>query len=125
MTRGSGVGARGSLPLTAAERRLIARLRAPLAVQRYLNRLPYNQEPGGRATLRSFRGVVRHRCAHCLDTRAMTSDAGLATLRRPTPVAIHDDRDVARQAIPRDGRKQAFIATSLLNDLIKICEHVG
>ena len=25
----------------------------------YLNALPYNQEPGGRATLRSFRGVVR------------------------------------------------------------------
>ena len=27
------------------ERRLIARLRTPLAVQRYLNALPYNQEP--------------------------------------------------------------------------------
>jgi len=36
-------------------------------VQRYLNQLPYNQEPGGRATLRSFRGVVRHGCAHCLE----------------------------------------------------------
>lgn len=49
------------------ERRLIARLRTPLAVQRYLNRLPYNQEPHGRATLRSFRGVVRSGCAHCLE----------------------------------------------------------
>lgn len=49
------------------ERRLIATLRTPLAVQRYLNRLPYNQEPHGRATLRSFRGVVRHGCAHCLE----------------------------------------------------------
>jgi len=49
------------------ERRLIARLDSPLAVQRYLNRLPYNQEPRGRATLRSFRGVVRHGCAHCLE----------------------------------------------------------
>jgi hypothetical protein len=39
----------------------------PAAVQRYLNQLPYNNEPGGRATLRSFRGVVRHRCAHCLE----------------------------------------------------------
>ena len=46
---------------------MIARLRTPLAVQRYLNRLPYNQEPGGRATLRSFRGVVRHGSAHCLE----------------------------------------------------------
>ncbi|HEY2907712.1 MAG TPA: hypothetical protein VGJ29_17550 [Vicinamibacterales bacterium] len=54
-------------PLTAVERRLISRLATPAAVQRYLNRLPYNQEPHGRATLRSFRGVVRHGCAHCLE----------------------------------------------------------
>ena len=52
---------------TARERRLIARLRTPSAVQRYLNDLPYNQEPHGRATLRSFRGVVRAGCAHCLE----------------------------------------------------------
>jgi hypothetical protein len=53
---------------TAAERRLIQRLRSPIAVQRFLNALPYNTEPApGRATLRSFRGVVRHRCAHCLE----------------------------------------------------------
>ena len=52
---------------SARERRLIARLRTPLLVQRYLNQLPYNNEPGGRATLRSFRGVVRHGCAHCLE----------------------------------------------------------
>src|SRR5262245_10945290 len=52
---------------TPAERRLIARLRTPREVQRYLNQLPYNQEPHGRATQRSFRGVVRHGCAHCLE----------------------------------------------------------
>ena len=52
---------------TPHEQRLIARLRTPLAVQRYLNQLPYNTEPGGRATLRSFRGVVRHGAAHCLE----------------------------------------------------------
>jgi hypothetical protein len=50
-----------------AERRLVARLRTPLAVQSYLNDLPYNTEPHGRATLRSFRGVVNHGCAHCLE----------------------------------------------------------
>src|ERR1700694_259660 len=54
-------------PFTPREGRLIAALRTPLAVQRYLNRLPYNDEPGGRATLRSFRGVVSHGCAHCLE----------------------------------------------------------
>ena len=56
------------LNFTPAERRLIARLRTPLAVQQYLNALPYNTEPPpGRATLRSFRGVVRHHTAHCLE----------------------------------------------------------
>jgi len=43
------------------------RLQTPAAVQQYLNDLPYNTEPHGRATLRSFRGVVRHGCAHCLE----------------------------------------------------------
>ena len=56
-----------SLSFTPAERRLIRSLRSPAAVQRYLNALPYNQEPHGRATLRSFRGVVSHGCAHCLE----------------------------------------------------------
>jgi hypothetical protein len=52
---------------TPRERRLIDRLRTPPAVQRYLNALPYNTEPGGRATQRSFRGVVRRGAAHCLE----------------------------------------------------------
>jgi len=58
-------------PLTAftpAERRVIQRLRTPEAVQQFLNNLPYNTEPPPlRATLRSFRGVVRHGTAHCLE----------------------------------------------------------
>jgi len=52
--------------VTPAERRLIQRLRTPMAVQRFLNRLPYNTEPGG-DTLRSFRQVARRRTAHCLE----------------------------------------------------------
>ena len=56
------------LPLSRHERRLIRRLRSPLAVQRFLNHLPYNTEPPpARATLRSFRGVVRTGTAHCLE----------------------------------------------------------
>jgi hypothetical protein len=47
---------------------LISRLTSPAAVQHYLNRLPYNTEPPPEgATLRSFRGVVDHGCAHCLE----------------------------------------------------------
>jgi hypothetical protein len=64
--------AAGDAPLRSAflpsERRLIERLRTPAAVQAFLNALPYNTEPApGRATLRSFRGVVRHGSAHCLE----------------------------------------------------------
>src|SRR3954467_12275872 len=51
---------------TPAERRLIRRLRTPMAVQRFLNRLPYNSEPDG-DTLRSFRQVARRGTAHCLE----------------------------------------------------------
>ena len=59
---------RTPIPFTPRERRLITRLRTPLAVQRYLNRLPYNLEPPPQAaTLRSFRGVIRHGCVHCLE----------------------------------------------------------
>jgi hypothetical protein len=58
-------------PLSAfspAERRIIRRLRTPSAVQEFLNALPYNTEPPPeRAKLRSFRGVVRHHTANCLE----------------------------------------------------------
>jgi hypothetical protein len=53
---------------TPAERRLVRRLTAPLLVQRFLNRLPYNAErPPVGETLRSFRRVVELRTAHCLE----------------------------------------------------------
>ena len=55
-----------SLALTRAERQVIDRLRTPLAVQQWLNGLPYNTEKGGE-TLRSFRGVIRTGTAHCLE----------------------------------------------------------
>jgi hypothetical protein len=53
---------------TTKEQRIIRRLSTPGAVQRFLNVLPYNTEPPPeRATLRSFRGVVRHGTVHCLE----------------------------------------------------------
>ncbi len=58
----------GGPHFTRAEWRLIRRLSTPAKVQAFLNRLPYNNEPPPeRAKLRSFRGVVRHRTAHCLE----------------------------------------------------------
>jgi hypothetical protein len=59
-------GASSSTSFTATEQRLIKRLDTPIRVQRFLNNLPYNTEPRG-DTLRSFRGVVRHGTAHCLE----------------------------------------------------------
>ena len=58
-----------SLPrvdFTAAERRLVRRLSTPLSVQRWLDGMPYNAEKQG-GTLRTFRGVVAHKEAHCLE----------------------------------------------------------
>jgi hypothetical protein len=56
------------LPFTAAERRVIGRLRTPAQVQGWLNALPYNDEPPPLGeTLRSFRGVVKRGSAHCLE----------------------------------------------------------
>ena len=51
---------------TAAERAVVARLRTPLAMQRWLNALPYNTEVGGE-TLHTFRGVIARGTAHCLE----------------------------------------------------------
>lgn len=54
--------------MTAAERRLVARLRTPAGVQRYLNGLTYNTEPPpGGPQQRTFRSVVATGTAHCLE----------------------------------------------------------
>lgn len=45
---------------------IIERCRTPRHVQIYLRSLPYNWERQGE-TLRTFRGVVKHREAHCLE----------------------------------------------------------
>lgn len=51
---------------TPRERALIARLRTPRTVQRWLNGMPYNAESGGE-TQKSFRQVVRTGSAHCME----------------------------------------------------------
>ncbi len=51
---------------TTKEWKLIQRLRTPKQVQDYLRDLPYNWEKKGE-TLRTFRQVVRHGQAHCLE----------------------------------------------------------
>ncbi len=60
------------MKFTPAERRLIEQLKTPRAVQKWLNALPYNTEKNG-DTMRGFRGVVRHRTAHCLEAVLFTA----------------------------------------------------
>lgn len=54
------------MAFTPKERRIIKQHRTPEQVQQFLRRLPYNWELEGE-TLRSFRQVVRHNTAHCLE----------------------------------------------------------
>jgi hypothetical protein len=57
---------RDATTLTPAERRVLRQCTTPRLVQRWVRSLPYNRERGGE-TLRTFRGVVRDRTAHCLE----------------------------------------------------------
>ena len=95
------------LALTALERRLIRRLRTPRQVQRFLNALPYNHEPPpGRATLRSFRGVLRTHTAHCLE--AALAAAVILEQHRYPPLLLSfesiDQLDHVMFAYRRHGR---------------------
>ena len=74
-----------TLPLTPRERRVVAALRTPTAVQGWLNGLPYNTEPRGK-TLRSFRGVVRAGTAHCLE--AVLAAAVILEQHRYPPLVL-------------------------------------
>lgn len=51
---------------TARERAVVDACRTPRQVQRWLRQFPYNWERNG-ATLRTFRGAMRARQAHCLE----------------------------------------------------------
>jgi hypothetical protein len=86
-----------ALALTAAEQRLVNRLRSPLAVQGWLNSLPYNTESGGE-TLRSFRGVVEHGTAHCLEA-ALSAAVILEQHRYPPLVLSFESIDLLDHVI--------------------------
>ena len=86
-----------ALPFTAAERRTIARLRTPNAVQTWLNNLAYNNERNGE-TLRSFRGVVRTRTAHCLEA-ALAAAVVLEQHRFPPLVLSFESTDLLDHVI--------------------------
>ena len=76
---------------TPAERRVIDRLSTPNKVQRYLNRLAYNTEPGG-SQLRTFRSVIATRSAHCLEA-ALTAAVILEQHGYPPTVMSLESED--------------------------------
>jgi hypothetical protein len=86
-----------TLALTARERQVIARLRTPVAVQQWLNALPYNHEKGGE-TLRTFRGVVRTGTAHCLEA-ALSAAVILEQHRYPPLVLSFESIDLLDHVI--------------------------
>ena len=85
------------LSFTPAERRIINRLGSPLAVQRWLNALPYNDEKGAE-TLRSFRGVIAHGTAHCLEA-ALSAAVILEQHRYPPLVLSFESIDLLDHVI--------------------------
>ncbi len=56
---------------TNEERQIIQRMRTPKQVQKFLSSFPYNWERDG-GTLRSFREVMKHGEAHCLEAALVT-----------------------------------------------------
>jgi hypothetical protein len=81
---------------TAAERSVFRRLNTPEKVQRFLDDLAYNKEPGG-VTCRSPRRVLRDRTAHCMEG-ALFGAAALRMNGRPPLLldfeAVRDDDHV-------------------------------
>jgi len=56
----------------ADEWAIVQKYKTPRQVQKFLRALPYNWEKKGE-TLRTFRGVIRHHTAHCLEAVLATA----------------------------------------------------
>jgi hypothetical protein len=61
--------------------------------------------------------------AHRFDTSLVTCDSRMASLRGPTAVPVHDDRDVPRQTIPGNCAEERFVARSCLYYATEVGEH--
>jgi hypothetical protein len=81
---------------TPAERAVFRRLSSPEKIQRFLDELAYNKEPGG-PTCRSPRRVLRDRIGHCMEG-ALFGAAALRMIGHPPLLldleAVRDDDHV-------------------------------
>ena len=90
---------------TDAELAVIRRHRTPYQVQQFLNALPYNDE-SQQETLRTFRGVVKHQCSHCLEA-ALSATVILEQYGYPPlllDIESQDNLDHVVFIYQRDGR---------------------
>ncbi len=83
---------RADLGLTAPEFAVLARLSSPPRIQAFLNAIPANHELRGE-TVRSVRGVLRHREAHCIEG-ALVAACALWVHGEP-PLVAHLDCDAS------------------------------
>lgn len=60
--------------LTKTEEKLLRKLKTPILIQDYLDRLPINHEKGGETHL-SPRGVLKERKAHCIEGALLAATA--------------------------------------------------
>lgn len=74
-----------------AEWAIVQKYRTPRQVQEFLRSLPYNWEEGAE-TLRTFRGVVKHGSAHCLEA-ALTAAAILEQHGHPARLLDLESQD--------------------------------
>lgn len=79
---------RADLGLTAREFASLARLTTPARVQAFVNAIPANHEEGGE-TVRSVRGVLAHRRAHCIEAALVAACA--LWIHGERPLVLHLD----------------------------------
>jgi hypothetical protein len=109
MTEGADLSDKPATVWAPGELRLLRSFAAPVGIQLFLNRLPYND----RATALSPRGVMRERTAHCFEG-ALFAAAALRFLGYPPLIvdlaADNDDDHVI--AIFREHRLWGAVAKS-------------
>src|SRR6187551_2789948 len=80
-------------PWTPEELKVLKRCSTPERTQTWLDSLKYNWEKDGKSTLKSFRRVVRHGNAHCLEG-ALAAAAICAHHGHPPLLLCMEARDI-------------------------------